>query len=64
VGHTSVFGSSNLLAALVNLGGTGKYIHWGAVQLSLANLIVIVVMIVLLVAAILLPFPRHETRRK
>jgi hypothetical protein len=34
------------------------------VQLSLANLIVIVVMIVLLVAAILLPFPRHETRRK
>ncbi len=62
--HTSVFGGINLVAALVNLGGTGKYISWGAVQISLANLIVILVMIVLFVAAIVLPFPRHETRRK
>jgi len=64
VGHTAISGSFNLLAALVHLGGTGKYISWGAVQISLANLIVILVMIVLLVAAIVLPFPRHETRRK
>jgi ABC-type proline/glycine betaine transport system permease subunit len=53
-----------LLAALVHLGGTGKYISWGVVQISLANLIVIAVMIVMLVAAIMLPFPKHETRRK
>lgn len=64
MGHTAISGSFNLLAALVHLGGTGKYISWGAVQISLANLIVILVMIVLLVAAIVLPFPRHETRRK
>ena len=53
-----------MLAAIVHLGGTGKYIHWGVVQISLANLIIIAVMIVMLVAAIMLPFPRHETRRK
>jgi hypothetical protein len=47
-----------LLAALVHLGGTGKYISWGVVQISLANLIV------MLVAAIALPFPKHEARRK
>ena len=62
--HTSAAGGMNLLAALVHLGGTGKYISWGVVQISLANLIVIAVMIVMLVAAIVLPFPRHETRRK
>jgi ABC-type proline/glycine betaine transport system permease subunit len=53
-----------LLAALVHLGGTGKYIHWGVVQISLANLIIIAVMLVMLVAAIVVPFPKHETRRK
>jgi ABC-type proline/glycine betaine transport system permease subunit len=57
-------GRTNLLAALVNLGGTGKYISWGVLQISLANLIIIAVMIVMLVAAIMLPFPKHETRRK
>ncbi len=64
LGHTSVLGGFNLLAALVNLGGTGRYIVWGAVQISLANLIVILVMIVMFIAAIVLPFPRHETKRK
>jgi heme exporter protein D len=64
VGHTAILGGFSLLAALVHLGGTGKYISWGAVQISLANLIVILVMIVMLVVAIVLPFPRHETRRK
>ena len=52
------------LATVVNLNGAGRYIHFGAVQISLANLIVIAVMIVLLLAAIALPFPGHETRRK
>jgi ABC-type proline/glycine betaine transport system permease subunit len=54
----------NTLAALVHLGGTGKYISWGVIQISLANLIIIGVMIVLFVAAILLPFPKHEARKK
>ena len=54
----------NLLAALVHLGGTGKYINWGVLQISLANLIINAVMILMLVVAIALPFPKHESRRK
>ena len=53
-----------MLAALVHLGGTGRYITWGVVQISLANLVVIAVMIVMLVAAIIVPFPKHQPRRK
>ena len=49
-----------LLATLVNLNRSGTYIHWGFVQISLANLIVILTMIVVFVLAILLPFPRRK----
>ncbi len=44
----------------VGLNGTGHYIHWGFIQLSLANLIVIVLMVVVFVLALLLPFPGHK----
>jgi uncharacterized iron-regulated membrane protein len=49
-----------LLASLVNLNHPGHYIHWGFIQLSLANLIVILLMIVVFVLAIVLPFPRRK----
>jgi hypothetical protein len=52
----------SLLAALINLGGTGHYVHWGFIQISVANLVVIALMIVVFVLAILLPFPRHGRR--
>jgi hypothetical protein len=52
-----------LLAAAVNLNHPGYYLHWGVVQLSLANFIVIVLMLVVFVAALLLPFPRDRGRR-
>jgi len=64
VGHMSVAGGMGQLASLVHLGGAGSYVHWGVIQISVANLIIIAVMLVLLVAAILLPFPKHETRQK
>jgi hypothetical protein len=51
-----------LLAALINLGGTGHYVHWGFIQISVANLVVIALMIVVFVLAIFLPFPRHGGR--
>jgi hypothetical protein len=51
-----------LLGALINLGGTGHYVHWGFIQISVANLIVIGLMIVVFVLAIFLPFPRHGRR--
>ncbi|MBK3640538.1 hypothetical protein [Streptomyces sp. MBT33] len=45
------------LAAPVDLNGTGHYVHWGVIQLSVANLLVIGVMVVVFVLALLLPFP-------
>jgi hypothetical protein len=41
----------------VNLNHPGHYVHWGVIQISVANLVVIGVMIAIFVAAILLPFP-------
>jgi hypothetical protein len=41
----------------VGLNGTGYFIHWGFFQISLANLIVIILMIVVFILALLLPFP-------
>ena len=50
------------LAAPIDLNGTGHYVHWGVVQLSVANLVVIGLMAVVFVAAVLLPFPRGRGR--
>jgi hypothetical protein len=36
---------------------TGSYLHWGVVQISLANLLIVVAMLVLFVAALVVPFP-------
>ena len=49
-----------LLGALINLGGSGRYVHWGFIQISVANLVVILLMILVFIAAILLPFPRRK----
>jgi len=54
---------AHVVAALVNLNNGDRYIHWGFVQLSLSNLIVIILMVVVFVLAIVLPFP-HRTRGK
>jgi phage shock protein PspC (stress-responsive transcriptional regulator) len=40
------------------LGGTGTYLDWGVVQISLANLVVIVLMIIVFIAALFIPFGR------
>ncbi|UXY32105.1 hypothetical protein [Streptomyces sp. HUAS TT20] len=45
------------LAAPVDLNGTGRYVHWGVIQVSVANLVVIGLMLIVFVAALLLPFP-------
>lgn len=51
---------SALLGALVNLNGSGSYVHWGFIQISVANLVVILLMVVVFVLALLLPFPRRK----
>jgi hypothetical protein len=42
------------------LGGHAHFLHWGVIQISLANLIVIVLMLVVFAAAVLVPFPRSK----
>jgi hypothetical protein len=46
----------------VNLNHPGHYVHWGVVQLSVANLVVIAIMLAIFVLAILLPFPKGRRR--
>jgi hypothetical protein len=46
----------------VGLNGTGYYIHWGFFQISLANFVVIILMIVVFILALLVPFPRGKDR--
>jgi hypothetical protein len=48
-------------AALVNLSNTGHYLHWGFIQLSVANAVVIVLMVVVFIIAIVVPF--HTGKR-
>ncbi len=43
---------SNILAE-----GAGRYIHWGVIQISLANLIIIGVMVLVFILALVVPFP-------
>ncbi|MDQ2749668.1 MAG: hypothetical protein ABI775_03930 [Pseudonocardiales bacterium] len=39
------------------LSGHAHYVHWGVIQISLTNLLIIIFMVVVFVAALLLPFP-------
>jgi len=48
-----------LFTNLINLNGPGRYVHWGFIQISVANLVLIGLMVVVFVAAILIPFRRH-----
>ena len=48
-----------LVSAPVDLNHAGHYLHWGVIQISVANLTVIVVMVICFVVAILLPFPNN-----
>lgn len=52
-----------VMGAPINLNHPGDYVHWGAIQISVANLVVIGVMVVLFVLALLLPFPKGRNRR-
>ncbi|MGI8665312.1 MAG: hypothetical protein ACR2N4_04690 [Jatrophihabitans sp.] len=42
------------------LGGHAHFLHWGVIQISLANLIVIVLMLVVFALAVLIPFPHSR----
>lgn len=46
--------------AVIDLNHSDRYFHWGFILISVANLVVIVVMLALFVAAVALPFLRSK----
>jgi hypothetical protein len=48
-----------VFAALFDLSNPAHYVHWHFVQMSVANVIVILLMIAVFVAAIVIPFPKR-----
>jgi uncharacterized membrane protein len=52
------------IAALLPLNTLGHYIHWRWFDISVANFIVIVLMVVTFVVALLAPFPGRRRRRE
>ncbi|MCI4658695.1 MULTISPECIES: hypothetical protein [Cryobacterium] len=51
-----------LISYFASLDSPGVYLGWGAFQIQLGNLIVILVMILLFVLALFLPFPSGKKR--
>lgn len=51
-------------AALIPLDNLGHYIHWHFIEVSVANLTVVVLMVITFVAALLLPFPGRRNRKE
>ncbi len=51
---------TSLFAAAVNLNKRPYYIHWGVIQLSAANAVVILLMLVVFAVAVLAPFPKDR----
>jgi hypothetical protein len=54
-----IFSVRGILGNLVNLNHPGHYIHWGFIQMSVANLVVIALMVLVFIAALVVPFRRH-----
>ena len=54
--HTLPAVLSRLFGSLIDLNHPGHYVHWGFIQMSVANLLVIVLMVIVFLAAILIPF--------
>jgi hypothetical protein len=45
---------------MTRLDAAAYYVHWGVVQISLGNLLVIAIMVLVFVLALLLPFPGRK----
>ena len=53
----------SLLASLIPMNGYGHYISWHFIQVSVANLTIIILMVVTFIAALFLPFPGRARRK-
>ena len=52
---------ADMASAVVNLDQPGTYLHWSVFAVSLANLVLIAVMVVIFGLALILPFPKGRT---
>ena len=52
------------LAAIFPLNSLGHYIQWHIIQISVANLVVIVLMVVTFIVALFAPFPGRKRRKE
>ncbi len=52
-----------MLGALVNLTHPGHYLHWGFIQMSVANAVVILLMVVVFALAVAVPFRAGRRHR-
>jgi hypothetical protein len=48
------------IAAVINLNSPAHYVHWHFFQMSVANVVVILLMIAVFILALVLPFPKRE----
>lgn len=55
--------TASAVTAAAASAADGIYLGWGSFTIQLGNLLVIVAMIVLFVAALFLPFPGHRRRK-
>ena len=46
-----------VLPAASSSGGSGSYVDWGLIHISVANLLIVILMLVTFVGALLIPFP-------
>ncbi len=53
-------GHTVLLAGAIPMDAPGTFLHWGVIQISVANLLVIILMVVVFALALLLPFPGQD----
>jgi len=56
--------SFQFIAALLPLNTLGHYIHWHWFDISVANFIVIVLMVVAFAGALFAPFPGRRRRKE
>jgi uncharacterized membrane protein len=53
---------ADIVGAIVNLDHPAHYIHWGWFQMSIANFVVVLLMVAVFVLAIVVPFPGARRR--
>ena len=51
-------------SGMINLDEPGTYLHWSIFTVSVANLVLIAVMVVIFGVALVLPFPQARTYRR